>query len=611
MQRYRPPYVALSKLTPSNLASHARQNNIYNACVFATDGGHDLSHKERIIGDENIRPLCIHNVDLNQQARLDCCDTKQTGWKVEECTSYQAKASLWWGVSNGDLRKKRASGDVHILLWFVALNVHQDVGIVVVVIAGCSVAEVPDMQPLLQHDHVFFGGFITKLSHDKHYQSIEVERSQDTPLRPCRHCALATSLFTMQQVMSMDSGKTTLSSWAGKTMGHFRSTTRKSLDGGVDEMSTVASTSLHRLMRKSDSKDADALTAFLTALDDKDVNGVTSAVQNTPKFIEFPIHNDGILLHALCRWPNLSDVLHLLELAVRTFPEGVAFMDEMGRTPLHWLCMNPTVCARGIEVLVLGFPVSAAMCDKESSLPIHYLSCNPSQTIDMTLKLQHYETFALRNREGRTPLHCLLARHSTDFELCATLLSLAPEAISIADNMGRHILHWACAGKKSLDMQLLQLVLTLDPTAASRSDMKGQLPLHVLVSNQLVTVDAIQLLLPAYPQAVDVIDAVGSLLSRLLSSVLTQFCQQSGQSPLHLLGANESVHLAMLVALIDPGRHVPTSLKWLDDVWKQSLEHSSALHILCTNPRATTAMVELVLQTYPASAQLVDLILEY
>ncbi|RHY57930.1 hypothetical protein DYB37_000911 [Aphanomyces astaci] len=73
-------------------------------------------------------------------------------------------------------------------------------------------------------------------------------------------------------------------------MGHFRSTTRKSLDGGVDEMSTVASTSLHRLMRKSDSKDADALTAFLTALDDKDVNGVTSAVQNTPKFIEFPIH---------------------------------------------------------------------------------------------------------------------------------------------------------------------------------------------------------------------------------------------------------------------------------------------------------------------------------
>ncbi|RHY39096.1 hypothetical protein DYB34_011106, partial [Aphanomyces astaci] len=124
--------------------------------------------------------------------------------------------------------------------------------------------------------------------------------------------------------------------------------------------------------------------------------------------------------------------------------------------------MNPTVCARGIEVLVLGFPVSAAMCDKESSLPIHYLSCNPSQTIDMTLKLQHYETFSLRNRV---------------------------------------------------------------------------------------------LLLPAYPHAVDVIDAVGPLLSRLLSSVLTQFCQQSGQSPLHLLGANESVHLAMLVALTDPGRN--------------------------------------------------------
>ncbi|RLO11308.1 hypothetical protein DYB28_010117 [Aphanomyces astaci] len=86
--------------------------------------------------------------------------------------------------------------------------------------------------------------------------------------------------------------------------------------------------------------------------------------------------------------------------------------------------MNPTVCARGIEVLVLGFPVSAAMCDKESSLPIHYLSCNPSQTIDMTLKLQHYETFALRNRVAmKLPVHYIIENPGIPSDMAYRLLA--------------------------------------------------------------------------------------------------------------------------------------------------------------------------------------------
>ncbi|ETW03372.1 serine/threonine protein kinase, variant 1 [Aphanomyces invadans] len=148
--------------------------------------------------------------------------------------------------------------------------------------------------------------------------------------------------------------------------------------------------------------------------------------------------------------------------------------------------------------------------------------------------------------------------------------------------MGRHILHWACAAKKELNLNLLQLVLTLDPVAATRSDMNGHMPLHVLVSNRLIHVEALQLVLSAYSQAVDVIDA-------------------SGQSPFHALCANESVNLAMLHALMDAtSGHLSTCLRWLDD------EKSSALHILCTNHRATSEMVQLVLQGYPASAQLVD-----
>ncbi|CAK4286722.1 unnamed protein product [Aphanomyces euteiches] len=354
-------------------------------------------------------------------------------------------------------------------------------------------------------------------------------------------------------------------------MKHFRST-KKLLD-------STESLFIHRW---ADSKDADTMLAFQKAHEEKDVTGMLAAVRATPKLMEHPLKEDGILLHSLCQMPNLSDVMELMELCVREFPEAVAHMDSKGRTPLHYLCMNPNATSVAIEQLVMAFPVSAAMCDKESCLPIHYLCLNSAQTIDMTMRLQHFETFSLRNRDGRTPLHCLLVRNTTDFDLCATLLSLAPEAIGVADNLGRFILHWVCAMKKHLNVSLLQLVLSMDQTAACRSDLNGQLPLHVLVANPNITLEALELVLQINPQGVDVIDA-------------------NGQSPLHLLCANDSIQVAMLRTICDRAVASPTCFKWLDN------EGSSALHILCTNHQVTIAMVQLLVQTFPESAQLLDI----
>ncbi|CAK4100418.1 unnamed protein product [Aphanomyces euteiches] len=335
-----------------------------------------------------------------------------------------------------------------------------------------------------------------------------------------------------------------LSSWAGQSMKHFRST-KKLLD-------STESLFIHRW---ADSKDADTMLAFQKAHEEKDVTGMLAAVRATPKLMEHPLKEDGILLHSLCQMPNLSDVMELMELCVREFPEAVAHMDSKGRTPLHYLCMNPNATSVAIEQLVMAFPVSAAMCDKESCLPIHYLCLNSAQTIDMTMRLQHFETFSLRNRDGRTPLHCLLVRNTTDFDLCATLLSLAPEAIGVADNVRGMLFH---------------------------VPYNGQLPLHVLVANPNITLEALELVLQINPQGVDVIDA-------------------NGQSPLHLLCANDSIQVAMLRTICDRAVASPTCFKWLDN------EGSSALHILCTNHQVTIAMVQLLVQTFPESAQLLDI----
>ncbi|OQR83646.1 hypothetical protein ACHHYP_14475 [Achlya hypogyna] len=373
--------------------------------------------------------------------------------------------------------------------------------------------------------------------------------------------------------------KATTRTWSGLKITQFRSR-RASAPPETATPQPPAGGVFHRNADVKDYK-PEVLTTFNRAIDEKDCSAVLQAVTMHPKLVRLQFQDDGILLHRVCNWPAIEASLELIERCVQEYPEGTAFMDELGRTPLHYLCMNPAVTVRAIQLLVEGFPVSAAMCDKESFLPVHYLCLNSSQTIDMTMMLHNYETFSLRNRDGRTPLHCLLLRRDCEFELCATVLSLAPETTNIADNVGRTVLHSVCAHPAHLDGQLLQLILTVDTTVVQRSDMRGQLPLHLLVANSNVTVAAVAQLLHAFPGAVDVVDA-------------------HGQSPLHILCGNEALSMSLLDEYTAVCSVYPTSLLWVDD------EASTSLHILCVNAVMTTEMILALYALNPGAASAVD-----
>ncbi|EQC41360.1 hypothetical protein, variant [Saprolegnia diclina VS20] len=363
--------------------------------------------------------------------------------------------------------------------------------------------------------------------------------------------------------------------WGGLKITQFRS--RRASTPEPNSSATGAPTTTYHI---KDCK-PDVVALLHRALDEKDAALAMQAVTTHPKLVASPLQDDTVLLHHLCQWPQIGAALELLQHCVHEYPEGVAYMDKRGRAPLHYLCMNPSVTVRAIQVLVVAFPVSAAMCDKESCLPVHYLCLNSSQTIDMTMMLHNYETFSLRNHEGRTPLHCVLLRPECEFELCATVLSLAPETTSVVDSMGRTILHMVAAHPTHIESQLLQLLLSLDVNAAQHSDMHGQLPLHRAVANPKVTAAALRQLLHAFPGAVDVVDG-------------------HGQSSLHLLCSNEALAMKLVVEYAAVATSVPTSLLWLDD------EASTSLHIACMNPSSSPEMIRAIYDLHPDAATALD-----
>ncbi|OQS08018.1 hypothetical protein THRCLA_00010 [Thraustotheca clavata] len=368
-------------------------------------------------------------------------------------------------------------------------------------------------------------------------------------------------------------------SWSGLKIIQFRSRRASTPEAAAAQVHGNAAS----IYRNGDAKEykIEILNAFSRAVEERDTLGILQAITQQPKLVQLQTMDDALLLHQVCKWPELINSLEIFEFCVKEHPEGVAFMDHLGRTPLHYLCMNPSVTVRTIELLVVAFPVSAAMCDKESNLPVHYLCLNPSQTIDMTMMLHNYETFSLRNRDGQTPLHCLLLKKECNFELCATVLSLAPETTSVTDRIGRTILHWICANSDHLDEQMLQLILSLDNSSVKHSDMNGQLPLHLLLANVHVTLSTMRQLLQVYPSAVDVVD-------------------MHGQSPLHMLCINEAITLPLLIEYASICTTFPTSLLWTDNTL------STTLHVICMNPKATTDIIRAVFELNSKAVTSID-----
>ncbi|TYZ57204.1 hypothetical protein PybrP1_011154 [[Pythium] brassicae (nom. inval.)] len=128
--------------------------------------------------------------------------------------------------------------------------------------------------------------------------------------------------------------------------------------------------------------DERALQRLLLAVDSKEPHEMLAAVAQNPHALRQSNEDERLALHVVCTLvPNFLFV-DVIGAMVRGCEESAGCMDT---TPLHVLCLNPSVTSQAIELLVSALPECVAMCDKRLNLPLHYI-CGNSACEPKTLR---------------------------------------------------------------------------------------------------------------------------------------------------------------------------------------------------------------------------------
>lgn len=112
-------------------------------------------------------------------------------------------------------------------------------------------------------------------------------------------------------------------------------------------------------------------------------------------------------LHLVCALSPNYYFVDVLEMMVKAFEESPGRMDETGQTPLHVLCMNPSVTCQALSILTSALPACVAMSDKEANLPLHYLCRNKACELDMIRQIGSDDLYSITNHVRASVLESL------------------------------------------------------------------------------------------------------------------------------------------------------------------------------------------------------------
>lgn len=92
-----------------------------------------------------------------------------------------------------------------------------------------------------------------------------------------------------------------------------------------------------------------------------------------------------------------TEVLHGVQPTIRL---RVRTSEQVGQTPLHVLCLNPSRTSQAMELLVSALPESITMSDARLNRPLHYLCGNGACEPEMLRLLGTDEVFSAKNEVG-------------------------------------------------------------------------------------------------------------------------------------------------------------------------------------------------------------------
>jgi ankyrin repeat protein len=115
----------------------------------------------------------------------------------------------------------------------------------------------------------------------------------------------------------------------------------------------------------------------------------------------------------------------------------------------------------------------------------------------------------MRNKQGYLALHLAQRNHNCDETIISMLIQASLVSAMMMDGFGDTALHIECAGRARY--AVIAEIIAADPMVCYIVDRKGELPLHLAITNDLCTSTSTLYLIKYGPDAVFVRDSYGDL----------------------------------------------------------------------------------------------------
>jgi ankyrin repeat protein len=292
-------------------------------------------------------------------------------------------------------------------------------------------------------------------------------------------------------------------------------------------------------------------------------------------------------LHCLCQYTTDPKQVQLV---IQTWPEAVQNCSKGGSTPLHVAIGRTKPASLNIvQVLVDAWPDAIGAVDSNGCTVLH-VACqvygsadgrDPGPTRDKTVLpylINHFpDAVSVPRPDGWVALQ-IACRHAVDFSAIQDLVKAWPDAAAHVNPDGRHALHYAC--RYRVREEVIRLLVETNSDTVSQAEPKtGWIPLHAACryTNQLVI---IQLLLDAWPDGVRAVT------------------ETEGWNPLHAACAHDQHSVDIIQFLMEA---YPDAVQ----IKSAQVQHGNLpLHEACQVEHTDESVIRVLLESYPESVRI-------
>ena len=228
------------------------------------------------------------------------------------------------------------------------------------------------------------------------------------------------------------------------------------------------------------------------------------------------------LHHLMMRHGYAQDSVRLM---VRYYPEAVRIRTADGWLPLHLLCRYHGGANESAAVLLEEWPEAVYELNGDGWLALHLLARYAgayNETLHALMSLGPKAAGRQTENERWLPLHFLIYFHPTSFSGLKSLLDAYPQAASLKARLKGSCPNFKPRGPAADEDFARRRGLPRDAGRPLQKADQNLLPLHILLSRDVSSLDSFRLLLSSFPEA------LLSLPSALASRALSMLCARSG-----------------------------------------------------------------------------------